>query len=152
MRKSTTELRVRPWGALDSRCRTCVARYQREWYLANREALIRRARVRGKATVVANRIRVYTYLWEHPCVDCAESDPAVLEFDHTGTKRGDISLMTRAGYAWTTIQAEIAQCVVRCGNCHRRKTARERGIYDYKRSFAAILEAAMRYRDRLVLS
>lgn len=146
MRKPTSAFGVRPLGTLISRCRSCVARYQHDWYMANREALIARARLRGEATVATNRVRVYTYLAEHPCVDCSESDPAVLEFDHIGAKRRDLSLMTRAGYAWTTIQAEIAKCVVRCGNCHRRKTARERGIYEYKRSFAAILESAMGYR------
>ena len=144
-----SEFRIRVKGGLDSRCRACIARYQHDWYMANRDAQIARARRRGKETAAANRVLVYTYLSEHPCVDCGENDPAVLEFDHVGTKYRDISLMTRAGFAWTTIEAEIAKCVVRCANCHRRKTAREQGIYEYKHSFRAILEAATRYRFRL---
>lgn len=151
VRKVIGEFRVRPSGGLHSRCRACVARYQHDWYVANREAVIARARARGEAAVAANRVRVYTYLSKHPCVDCGESDPAVLEFDHVGTKRGDISLMTRAGYAWTTIQEEIARCLVRCGSCHRRKTAREQGIYEFKRSFGPIRVGTTTYRGRPVL-
>ncbi len=119
--------------------------------MANREAQIARACLRGEETAAANRSLVYTYLSEHPCVDCGENDPAVLEFDHVGTKYRDISLMMRAGFAWTTIQREIAKCVVRCANCHRRKTAREQGIFEYKRSFRRILEGHMPYRSRLEL-
>lgn len=148
--RPVSEFRIRATGALDLRCRACIARYQHDWYMANREAQIARARVRGEKTAAANRVLVYTYLSEHPCVDCGESDPAVLEFDHIATKYRDISLMTRTGFAWTTIRAEIAKCIVRCANCHRRKTAREQGIYEYKRSFRTILEGATRYRARLV--
>lgn len=51
---------------------------------------------------------------------------AVLEFDHVrGVKRAEVSEM--AGYSLRSARAEIAKCEVRCGNCHRRKTIRERG-------------------------
>jgi hypothetical protein len=52
-----------------------------------------------------------------------------LEFDHVqGDKKLPVAAMI-GGYSWETIETEIAKCVVRCANCHRRKTARERGWY-----------------------
>lgn len=47
-----------------------------------------------------------------------------MEFDHVrGTKRADISTLIRDGAAVHVLEAEIAKCVVRCANCHRRRTA-----------------------------
>ena len=62
----------------------------------------------------------------NPCVDCGESDPVVLEFDHLRDKAFDIgaSLPYRS---WESILDEIAKCDVVCANCHRRRTARRAG-------------------------
>ena len=51
----------------------------------------------------------------------------VLEFDHIDrrTKRKDISLLVQGGYPLATIEADIAKCVVRCANDHRRRTVEE---------------------------
>jgi hypothetical protein len=49
----------------------------------------------------------------------------VLEFDHVGVKRGKVSEMVwDVGLA--TLEREIAQCEIRCCNCHRRVTAERR--------------------------
>ena len=43
-----------------------------------------------------NRKFVLEYLCNHPCVDCGEPDPIVLEFDHVrGTKSAEISAMVK---------------------------------------------------------
>jgi hypothetical protein len=66
------------------------------------------------------------YLRDHPCVDCGESDPLVLEFDHVGEKSFEIG----AGLPdrnWDSILREIAKCEVVCANCHRRRTAQRFG-------------------------
>jgi hypothetical protein len=60
------------------------------------------------------------------CVDCGERDVEVLDFDHRSGKRANISEMPRNGYSLKAIVAEIDLCEVRCGNCHRRRTAAER--------------------------
>jgi hypothetical protein len=54
----------------------------------------------------------------------------VLDFDHvSGMKLMGISRMVANGGSLEALQEEIAKCVSRCANCHRRKTARERGYY-----------------------
>ena len=60
-------------------CRPCGSSYYQsnaERHKANVLARAKRARERGYAVVDE-------YLSTHPCVDCGESDPVVLEFDHT---------------------------------------------------------------------
>lgn len=69
------------------------------------------------------------YLATHPCVDCGETDIVVLEFDHQRDKVGAITVMVNKPCGWDTIKAEIEKCLVRCANCHRRKTAKEQGWY-----------------------
>jgi hypothetical protein len=60
-----------------------------------------------------------------PCVDCGEQDPVVLDLDHVfGVKAFNIGdAITRL--SWGKIQGELEKCVVRCANCHRRKTAKQ---------------------------
>ena len=78
-----------------------------------------------------NRIKNYVsmYLSTHPCVDCGEEDPTVLEFDHVrGEKRFCVSRAVSHG-TWEVLLEEIDKCDVRCANCHRRKTAKDQGWY-----------------------
>jgi hypothetical protein len=67
------------------------------------------------------------YLSERSCVDCGESDIAVLEFDHNGElpKFKAVSSLIKHGYPLQKIKEEIDKCDVRCANCHRRKTAKD---------------------------
>ncbi len=77
-----------------------------------------------------NRENMIAYLRDLACCDCGESDIRVLEFDHVrGTKLLDVSVMVARGYGWRRIESEIEKCVVRCANCHRRKTVLDRGWY-----------------------
>jgi uncharacterized protein YbaR (Trm112 family) len=80
------------------------------------------------------RKRAFLYLLAHPCQDCGEKDPVVLEFDHvSGEKSSAITDMVRGGaYRWDTIAAEIEKCVVRCANCHRRRTAIQLGFRTWR--------------------
>ena len=76
--------------------------------------------------------RVYDYLKQHPCVDCGEFDPIVLEFDHKDNtdKFESVTQMVVNNASWEKIAAEIQKCDVRCANCHRRRTAAQ---FSYKR-------------------
>ena len=75
------------------------------------------------------QIRILTILKHTGCKDCSEKDPLVLDFDHMRDKKSGVSRLLRNNASWDDIEAEIAKCEVRCSNCHRKKTAKERGYY-----------------------
>ena len=78
---------------------------------------------------IENLQKVVNYLKEHPCVDCGETDPIVLEFDHIRDKHKEISRLISDGVSFEMIQKEIEKCEVRCANCHRKRTAIQLGWY-----------------------
>jgi hypothetical protein len=59
------------------------------------------------------------------CIDCNESDPVVLEFDHIGPKRASVLKLALDEHSIEALECEIAQCAVRCANCHRRRTLQQ---------------------------
>lgn len=64
---------------------------------------------------------VLKYLKLHSCIDCGETDPRVLDFDHFGPKRFTIGDALTRGLNVSVVAAEIEQCHVRCSNCHRKR-------------------------------
>jgi hypothetical protein len=110
-------------GVRHSRCKVCQSQISKRHYQRNKQSYIARSHARNEMTIVENRRKLASYLLCHPCVDCGYADICVLEFDHTnGTKRGNIARMLRNCYSWSSIEAEMAKCEVRCANCHRTKT------------------------------
>lgn len=88
--------------------------------------MVARAAVWNAAQRQRLRAAVLTYLKKHPCEDCGERGPVVLEFDrNAATKKFNISVAVRQAYSLATVMAEIAKCDVRCANCHRRKTSKQ---------------------------
>lgn len=118
-----------------SMCRPCYSEYQRDYYRRRtREDPEYRSRVRKnkreRRVVIRrdNHHRMLAFFAEHPCRDCGEDDPIVLEFDHVrGDKRFNISDRLHS-MSWDRLLREIAKCEVVCANCHRRRSAR-RGEY-----------------------
>lgn len=99
-------------------------------YLRNKEKIIERSRISNIAKRARNKEYIAEYLGSHSCVDCGESDPIVLEFDHVrGEKRKDVSVMVQQCCSIQTIRNEIDKCEVRCANCHRRVTHKRRLSY-----------------------
>jgi hypothetical protein len=89
-----------------------------------------RSKVRAPIDRKRNREFVAQYLSTHPCVDCREADPVVLEFDHRDpkTKKADVGRLIHTSTV-AIVRAEVEKCDVRCGNCHRIRTATQFGSY-----------------------
>ncbi len=124
-----------PWwdetkGLRRGTCRACKSEQQKKWYAKKRETHIANVKSNIEQARAEAHQFVRDYLSTHPCVDCGESNPIVLEFDHVrGSKRMDVGAMCSRGYSLASIAQEIEKCEVRCGNCHRRKTVTERGWF-----------------------
>ncbi len=107
-------------------CRACFKANWKERYYENHEHY-RNSHNKSRSSIrEQNARKVFEYLTKHPCINCGESDPIVLEFDHRNRsdKIGNISnLVTHS--SWERIESEIQKCDVLCANCHRRKSAAE---------------------------
>ncbi len=112
-------------GKRGSTCLACMAAYGREHYARNREKYLQKAHRRRGRVHAKNDERLLAYLLGHPCVDCGETDPLVLDFDHRepSSKTDEVSRLAHR-QPWHVVLEEIEKCDVRCANCHRRKTAR----------------------------
>ena len=107
-------------------CRPCRAEYKREHYLANKQRYIDQAHARKQALYLERTKYLIEYFADHPCVDCGEADPVVLEFDHLSDKKFDIGAALPYRN-WQSILDEIGKCDVVCRNCHRRRKSRRMG-------------------------
>jgi len=107
-------------------CRSCQKQQQRRWYEQNKEIHKTNVYRKKKKRIEDARRFIWDFLRRNPCIDCGERDPYVLEFDHvSGRKKAEVTKMVQDGYALKTIQAEIEKCVIRCANCHKKKTYKD---------------------------
>lgn len=122
-----------PWkskkkGYRHAVCKECTAKRSHKWYEENKDRQIETARANRETYRQQAQDYVWNYLSTHPCVDCGETDPMVLTFDHVrGKKRKSISVMVTRGWSLDTIIEEIGKCEVRCANCHMRAEKKRRG-------------------------
>lgn len=116
-------------------CKACACERAKQSYQDNKEKVKERSRRQGSIRILERRKYTYNYLLEHPCVQCGEKDPTVLEFDHIdpSTKSYTVGHMAWSNCAMKKLKDEIAKCQVLCANCHRRKTAKELGWYSFLR-------------------
>jgi len=114
-------------GQRDNYCRPCRAAYKQAHYAAHRQRYVANASRRKRALIAERTAYLIEFFRERPCVDCDETDPLVLEFDHIGQKSFNISVGIR-GHKWQSVLDEIERCEVVCANCHRRRTAIRAGF------------------------
>ena len=110
------------WGT----CRDCQSEQKKKWCENNRERHVANMYEQRLSKQDVGREYIWNHLSTHPCVDCGQSYPAVLEFHHVrGVKRKEVTRLVRDGYSIKTIQKEIDKCDVVCANCHKLRTYKD---------------------------
>lgn len=104
-------------------CRACFTAY----FKARGKLHVKQVAESKSVRRAAARKLIAHHLSHHPCVDCDEADPVVLEFDHLQEKRADLTHLVGEGYSAAALTREIRRCDVVCVNCHRERTARRGG-------------------------
>ena len=100
--------RRRALNELDTYGRPCRSAYGKEHYARNRQRYIDHAATQKSRLADERTAYLLEFFATHPCSDCGESDPVVLQFDHLGDKEFNIGahLVRRP---WRTILEEIAK-------------------------------------------
>jgi hypothetical protein len=126
---STDVYNKRANGKCLAYCKACQSIYSRNHYVRNKNLYKQKRAASNRRYYVRNRSFAMEYLRKNPCVDCGESDPVVLDFDHRDrtTKTNEVSNLIRQAFSLKRITREINLCDVRCARCHRRRTAVEFG-------------------------
>lgn len=130
-----SDFRIRR-GKSQQPCKKCYLEYGRRHYQNNKQYYIDKAKRYNDAHWDRTHRLLWAYLQKHPCIDCGNTDPRVLEFDHVrGEKTHNVSDLKSLRFGWNAILKEIEKCDVRCANCHRIKT--------YEQLSWRILDAAL---------
>lgn len=113
-----------------SYCIECNKKYSKKHYKENKDKYLAKAKVYNNQYKKEISDRLLEYFQKNHCVDCGNSDPRVLEFDHVrGKKSANIASMITYKKSWDEILDEISKCDVRCSNCHRIVTSERSGSY-----------------------
>ena len=129
-------IKNRSRGTRVSYCVPCRSDYGKEHYRQNMSYYVLKAALARKRSRFINQGLVDEHLRAHPCVDCGETDLVVLDFDHVDPALKDAEvgrLQFETGP--DRLRREMDKCVIRCGNCHRLRTARQFGWW---RVFVAV--------------
>ena len=89
---------------------------------------IEKRRRTQEAFRIRNKLKVLEYLEGHPCIDCGNSNPIVLEFDHRIPSEKSFAVgraVNGSHRSWKLIKSEIDKCDVRCANCHKIRTCEQ---------------------------
>ena len=67
-------------------CRECKRDYDRDYWSKTKSIRNERKKENSNKIKIRNRQFLWNYLLLHPCVDCGNSNPIVLQFDHIDKK------------------------------------------------------------------
>lgn len=121
--KPISEFNKKRASGVQPYCRPCQGAYQRDNYEAVRPTALQGIYENRKRRKREIRLFLAGYYSEHPCVDCGETDLAVLDFDHLFEKNFGLNKAIGNVMPIERIKAELENGEVRCSNCHRKITA-----------------------------
>lgn len=113
-------------GRLHSRCKQCGYSDRKRYSLKASNRL--RVKQQNKKQQAKNLQLFLRYLQVTGCVDCGEQRAVLLECDHLIDKEYNVGNKAKRLY-WSTLQLELSKCVIRCGNCHRKRTTKQLGMW-----------------------
>lgn len=94
----------------------------RKWVFRTKEHKLRNWAARNRK-YKEKRKWLAEYKKKKGCLDCGETDPVVLQFDHRSRKHKKFTISKVSyNYSLKTLQKEIKKCDVRCANCHARRS------------------------------
>lgn len=125
--KDVSEFSERKRGGHNSWCKICVRENAKERYYENRNDYIDRAKDKN----IKFRKHILAYLDTHPCIDCGETDPVVLQFDHRDGVNKKYVISNMKMKSLILVDEEIMKCDVRCANCHLKRTAKQFNWYNF---------------------
>jgi hypothetical protein len=103
-------------SGLQVNCKDCFSAYHRRRRVEDPDLYKKSS---NRVLSISLVKKVLSFFDRKSCVDCGESNPLVLQFDHIrGTKNFSIANALVQRYSWETILSEIEKCDIRCANCH----------------------------------
>jgi hypothetical protein len=132
---------------LQQRCKTCIKILHQDHYKKRTDYYKDKACHHNKKYRQRNQEMLFKYLSEHPCVNCGQTNPLLLDFDHRQDKEYNVSHMLTMSEE--SILEEIQKCDIRCSHCHRLKTAVQFGWYQNIRPeiFNMILRTEIKQKE-----
>lgn len=98
---------------------------KKEKFLKMRRETLKRYRQKNRDIILRHVIK------SGGCIDCSFNDIRALELDHIkGEKKGSTMAMVSMGEK--TLIEELNKCVVRCTNCHRKRTVSESNSFKHR--------------------
>lgn len=121
-------------GKSNNRCKVCHKEYRDKHYADNKDKYVEKARRNEAIYRERNKVYIFAFLKDNPCVDCGETDMRCLQFDHNDPelKSFNVAEATTRGISLAVLEEEVAKCTVRCANCHAKKTAEQFQFKMYK--------------------
>lgn len=106
-------------------CKPCMVATAK----AHREANLDKSREHNRRYAARGRLFLLEYLTKHPCIQCGEDNPILLDFDHLDPATKSFSVSNRTTVHPRLLEKEIAKCQILCVRCHRLKNADQLNWY-----------------------
>ena len=91
--------RYKALGMRHPTCRECMHEFNKTYFEGDaKEKHLQQVQERKHAAREVAREYVWNYLSNHPCTQCGEPNPVVLEFHHEHGKEYPVSAMVNGGY------------------------------------------------------